>query len=160
MKFKIFVSYSSHDLKSVDEITNEMSGTNCEIFVAEHSILPSQNLSQTIEDAIKKCDLFVLFWGKKTEQSKWVKQEIGYAKALKKRILPLVLNKGIELPGFIQGLKYLKIFQKNAFTTARKVILEIVEEKIENEKLNKQRAKNNIIIFGVTVFLIWAFAGK
>ena len=100
MIFKIFVSYSTHDLKQVELLKNQLKGTSIEIFVAEHSISPSQELAPTISRSISDCDLFVVLWSKNAQDSEWVSQEIGKAHALNKTILPLVLNKGLKLPGY------------------------------------------------------------
>ncbi len=105
--FKVFVSYSTHDLRNVNELQQSLDGTGVEVFVAEHSVLPSEHLSAKISSAISACDLFVLLWSENAKASEWVSQEIGKAHSLHKKILPLVLTEGLNLPGFISNLKYL-----------------------------------------------------
>lgn len=111
MAYKIFISYSTRDLSTVNLIRSSLQNLPVEIFVAEYSALPGNNLSQTIEQAIKNSDLFILLWSKNSQESSWVPQEIGIAKASGKIILPIILTPNLPLPGFIQDLKYLDINQ-------------------------------------------------
>lgn len=58
MAFKVFVSYSSHDLEHVELLQRQLSDSPVEVFVAENSVAPSQELGSTISQAIEQCDLF------------------------------------------------------------------------------------------------------
>ena len=109
--FNVFISYSTHDLTSVTELHQSLNGTGVEVFVAEHSVSPSERLTDKISSAIAACDLFILLWSANARASDWVPQEIGKAHSLNKTILPLVLDEGLDLPGFISGLKYLPVFR-------------------------------------------------
>jgi len=77
--------------------------------VAEDSVAPGAMLASSIEAAIKKCDLMILVWSRNAAASDWVKQEVGAAKSAEKRILPLMLESGLDLPPMIADLKYLDI---------------------------------------------------
>jgi hypothetical protein len=68
---------------------------------------PSQVLNQQIELAIRNCDLFILLWSQDARASDYVPQEIGIAKGCNKVILPVVMEEGVSVPGFISDLKYL-----------------------------------------------------
>jgi len=108
-----------------------LTGTGVEVFVAEHSVLPSQGLGSTISQAIAGCDLFVLIWSTNAKASEWVSQEIGQAHSLGRTILPLVLTEGLALPGFISDLKYLPVYKdpQQAIERARNVVLQLFQEK-------------------------------
>lgn len=131
MTFKLFISYSTRDLPQVELLQQQLVGTSIEVFVAEHSVRPSEDLAPRIGAAIAGCDLFVLLWSENAKASEWVPQEIGRATALGKQILPLVLSDTVTLPGFIQSLKYLAVHKDPAgsFQAARKMILEEYEKK-------------------------------
>jgi hypothetical protein len=77
------------------------------VFAAEYSVRPSQVLNQQIELAIRNCDLFILLWSQDARASDYVPQEIGIAKGCNKVILPVVIEEGVPVPGFIRELKYL-----------------------------------------------------
>ena len=163
MQFRIFISYSSHDLSQVDLLRQGLENSPIDIFVAEHSVAPSENLSDKITEAINNCDLFVLLWSANAEASGWVSQEIGHAKALKKNILPLVLNEGVEPPGFISNLKYLPVYQNpaSAFQQARDIIVTSYDKKtseLADMEAKQQKEKDNLVLLGAGAFLLWAFS--
>lgn len=161
MKFKIFISYSTHDLIQVEFLKQQLVDTPIEVFIAEYAIKPSEDLESKITTAIKECDLFVVLWSSNAENSKWVSQEIGHAKAFKKTILPLVLHKNIELPGFVSNLKYLPIYQDPdaQLKQAKKLITELYAKKSDElvkEEARKQKDKEQLFLVGAGLFLLWA----
>jgi len=164
MAFEIFVSYSTSDLGSVEALRDLLSNSGIKVFVAEYSIKPSENLSTTLTAAVKRCDLFMVLWSKNAKNSEWVMQEIGQAKALNKKILPLVLDEKLDLPGFIQDLKYLSVFKGHdeALRQAQEIVMaefrakKDAEQRAERERSNKQA----LAFFGVGALLLWATKQK
>lgn len=161
--FKVFVSYSTHDLKNVTELQQSLVGTGIEVFVAEHSVAPSEQLSEKISTAIAACDLFVLLWSANAKASDWVPQEIGKAHSLHKTILPLILDEGLNLPGFINGLKYIPVHQNPqvAMAHVQRIVLEKFRAKQDairlQEKEKEQNALNLLVLGGV---ILWLFNQK
>jgi hypothetical protein len=162
MTFKLFISYSTRDLSQVELLRQQLQGTSIEVFVAEHSVRPSEELGPKISSAIADCDLFVLLWSENAKASEWVPQEIGRATALGKTILPLVLSDAVALPGFIQSLKYLPVHKDPAgsLQIARTMILEAYEKK--NAMLaaaaKEKSEKDALALVGIGAFLLWAFS--
>lgn len=108
MAYNVFISYSTKNLHVAQwaQTTLHQPGY-VEVFVAEYSVQPSQPLNQEIERAIRACDLFVLLWSHAARTSDYVPQEIGIAKGCNRTILPVVMEDGVPVPGFISDLKYL-----------------------------------------------------
>lgn len=164
MSFNIFVSYSTKDLPQVEILRQQLQDTPIKAFVAEHSVQPSEELAPKIAAAISECDLFVLLWSPNAKASDWVPQEIGRATALKKSILPLILAADMELPGFLQGLKYLPIHTNPAesIAKAREIILEAYNAKQKHQnQLREQKEKQDkdaLALMGIGAFLLWAFS--
>ncbi|MES9903046.1 MAG: HigA family addiction module antitoxin [Sedimenticola sp.] len=163
VQLKIFISYSTHDLPQVELLQQQLGGTPIEVFVAEHSVQPSEDLGQVISNAISTCDLFVVLWSNNAQYSDWVSQEIGKACTLNKTILPLVLNEGISLPGFINNLKYLPVYKapEEALNKAREVIINQYNKKLSLLKQaegKKQSDKEALFLMGAGAFLLWAFS--
>jgi hypothetical protein len=108
MAYNVFVSYSTKNLNIVDWARDTLTQPgHIEVFVAEYSVQPSQVLNEAVEKAIRACDLFVLLWSHDARASDYVPQEIGIAKGCNKVILPVVMEEGVPVPGFISNLKYL-----------------------------------------------------
>lgn len=158
--FKVFISYSTHDLKNVTELRQSLVGTGVEVFVAEHSVTASEPLSEKISAAIGACDLFVLLWSANAKASDWVPQEIGKAHSLQKTILPLVLEDGLPLPGFISGLKYLPVFRnpQAAMAQAQDFVLKQFQAKQAAARQKEQENARNLLVLGGLV--LWLFNQK
>lgn len=160
MAFEVFVSYSTSDLESVEALRDLLRNSDIQVFVAEHSIKPSENLSSTLTAAIRRCDLFMVLWSGNAKGSEWVMQEIGQAKALNKKILPLVLEENLELPGFIQDLKYLPVYKghDNALKQAQDLVMAEYKTKKEAEQLaQRKKSEGQALAFlGVSALLLWA----
>lgn len=158
--FKVFISYSTHDLKNVTELMQSLVGTGVEVFVAEHSVSPSEQLSDKISSAIAGCDLFILLWSSNAKASDWVPQEIGKAHSLQKTILPLVLDEGLALPGFISDLKYLPVFRnpQAAMAQAQDFVLKQFQAKQAAIRQKEQENARNLLVLGGLV--LWLFNQK
>lgn len=158
--FKVFVSYSTHDLKNVTELQQSLVGTGVEVFVAAHSVVPSELLSEKISAAIADSDLFVLLWSAKAKASDWVPQEIGKAHSLQKTILPLVLDEGLDLPGFISGLKYLPIYRdpQASMVQVQEFVLKKFQAKQDAIRLKEQENARNLLVLGGLI--LWLFNQK
>jgi len=163
MDFKVFVSYSTKDLHQVSALQSQLANTPINVFVAEHAINPSQELASTIDKAINNCDLFIVLWSNNAKSSDWVSQEIGKATALKKTILPLVLDSGLNLPGFISGLKYLPVFSdpENALVQAKEIVENEYKIKLDKAKSDKsQKDKSALALLGLSALVLWAVNRK
>ena len=111
MSFKVFISYSTKDLSRAKQIKKSLEEVGSAVYVAEINLNPGQDLAVTIVSEIKQCDLFILLWSSHAKYSNWVPQEIGIAKGLAKPIIPIMLHKNLELPGFLGGTKYLPLYK-------------------------------------------------
>jgi hypothetical protein len=158
--FKVFVSYSTHDLRNVAELQQSLIGTGVQVFIAEYSVIASQPLPETISAAIAACDLFVLLWSANAKASEWVPQEIGKAHSLHKPILPLVLEEGLALPGFISGLKYLPVFRapQVAMAQTQEFILKQFQAKQTAARQKEEENARNLLVLGGLA--LWLFSQK
>ena len=118
MPYRIFVSYSTKDLKLAKHIKQLLQGSGVNVYVAQYSMPAGADLTPTILKNIQFCDLFLLLWSPNAKNSEWVPQEIGAAKALKKPVIPIMLRSGVETPGFLRGLKYLPVYSDPAKSLA------------------------------------------
>jgi hypothetical protein len=157
---KVFVSYSSLDLSNVAVLQQSLVGTGVKVFVAEHSVRPSEGLSERISVAIAACDLFVLLWSSNAKASEWVSQEIGKAHSLNKRILPLVFTEGLKLPGFISDLKYLAVYKNPAAAMKRTRSMILEELRTKQATIEKQKQNEALVLLGLGAFVLWAFSQK
>jgi hypothetical protein len=104
---KVFVSYATADLATVELVKKWSTDPQVEVFVAEHSAPAGTALNNRIIAEIQGCDLFLLMWSAEASKSQYVLQEVGVAVGADRPILPVVLEQGVPLPALIVNLKYL-----------------------------------------------------
>jgi hypothetical protein len=98
----IFVSYAMQDSQKVLSILRgmQMIVPNMKISGDFLSLKSNKNWDIEIENQIKACDVFYLFWSVAAMQSKWVKTELQLALAYKglEGIIPIPLDPPIIAP--------------------------------------------------------------
>jgi len=99
-------------------------------------------------------------WSTNAKNSEWVSQEIGKAHSLNKQILPLVLTEGLTLPGFINGLKYLPVYQNPAaaIQQARTIVVDRFNAK--RTEIEKQKQSEALALLGLGALFLWAISQK
>ncbi|MBL7952062.1 MAG: toll/interleukin-1 receptor domain-containing protein [Flavobacteriales bacterium] len=103
MSKKVFISYSNDDKNKMRSLEKRLKsgGVLTPIIIADDR-KPSVLLSDKVKRGIEECDYFVPILTKRSIINQWVNQEIGYATALKRSIVPLVEAQIInKLKGFI-----------------------------------------------------------
>lgn len=103
MKQGIFISYSDFDKDKVDLIVKELEGSTkfFPIVIASNreALKP---LAQKVADGIIQAKVILPILTKNSIPTQWINQEIGFATALSKRIMPIVESDLIDkLKGFI-----------------------------------------------------------
>lgn len=104
MSIKFFISYSNSDKNKMEAIKKAIESIRkeFEVVVIAKSPAPGSPLSNKVEIGINECDFFVPILTKNSIYSQWVNQEIGYANAKNKFLLPLIdSNIATQLKGFI-----------------------------------------------------------
>lgn len=103
MKQGIFISYSDFDKDKVELIVNELEG-NTKFFpiIIASNREALKPLAQKVADGIIQAKVILPILTKNSISTQWINQEIGFATALNKRIMPVVENHLIDkLKGFI-----------------------------------------------------------
>ena len=103
MKHGIFISYSDFDKDKVELIVKELEGSTkfFPIVIASNreALKP---LAQKVADGIIQAKIILPILTKNSIPTQWINQEIGFATALNKRIMPIVESDLIDkLKGFI-----------------------------------------------------------
>jgi hypothetical protein len=151
MAFLSFISYSTHDIALATQTKTLLEQTGSSVFLAESSLAPGASLSVDITKAIKACDLFILLWSRNSQTSEWVPQEIGIARGADKPILPVVLDRGMSLQGFIKDLKYLPFYESpgSALAWLRQNVF---------QRVKKKEQTDGLVWLGIGVAIIWLFS--
>jgi TIR domain-containing protein len=89
-RYDAFISYSHKDTAVVKPLIDLLSVNQQRVFW-DGDLKPGDRWAQTIDSAVKRSNIFVLFWCCDTSQSKEVAREIASALRLKKKIVPVKL---------------------------------------------------------------------
>lgn len=152
MAYKVFISYSTKDLHIAEWAKRSLSIAGVEVFLAEYSVLPSARLNLEIELALRNCDLFVLLWTRNSKASDYVPQEIGIARGCNRTILPIVLEPGLSVPGFVSDLKYIPAYQNPGQSLAW------VQAFVAQNAAQQQQQIAALVILVLLGLLVWAAA--
>lgn len=164
MSLNIFVSYSTRDLEKVSALQAELQDTPIKVYVAEHSMAPGVNITETIRKSISASDIFVLVWSQNARASEWVLQELGQAVLLQKPILPIVLDGDMKLPESISHIKFISFSENpgSALRLARDFLYTAYEARRSQlaAVARAQEEKDNIVKLGLAGFAVWLFTRK
>jgi TIR domain len=96
---KVFISHSSRDKWIARRISQDLISFGIETFLDEKDIETGTPLDEAIGEHLKDCDDCLMLLSPTALKSHWVLLEIGGAKALGKRLVPVLLHVGAnELP--------------------------------------------------------------
>lgn len=103
MKRKIFISYSHNNIDKVELIVNELKKHSIlEALVIASNREAGKLLSEKVKTGIKDAQIILPIITEESINEQWINQEIGYATALNKKIMPIVQGDLIDkLKGFI-----------------------------------------------------------
>lgn len=152
-RFKLFISYSANDQVIVDFIENHLSGHNLfEPLIIARNREALKPLSEKVINGLIESEIVIPVLTKNSIYTQWINQEIGFAKAINKKISPIVEKDIInELKGFIHNqvdVPYNYTSNRediNGFEETFKILL----NDLEVEYNGKQKKKDNSFLKGL-----------
>ncbi len=88
----VFISYKSEEYTEASWVKSVLEENGLTCWMAPASIPGGSSYADEIEDAIKKCGVFVLILSQRAQESKWVKKELDMALNQEKVILPFMIE--------------------------------------------------------------------
>ena len=116
----VFISHSSSDYEVITKVKETLEVQGFHVYLAEEDVRAGTSLPAKIEDAIRQCDVVLAILTSKASKSAWVQQELGYAKAIGKLIIPLV-EEGVNVTGFLTGVEYIRFNPENLDSALQKI---------------------------------------
>lgn len=96
---KVFISHSSQDKWVARKISEDLNDRGIDTFLDEKDILTGESVDDAIGKHLLECDELLILISPASLSSQWVFVEIGGAKALGKRLVPILFHVGAnELP--------------------------------------------------------------
>jgi hypothetical protein len=116
--------------------------------VAEAYPEPGVPLSQKIAEAIRASDCVLALMTYDGERSQWVHQELGYAKAQEKIIIPVV-EEGITPGGFIEGVEYIRFSRYDPYGAITEAVNCLSAVKFRKEEEKRKAIAGLMVFFGL-----------
>lgn len=107
----IFLSHAADDLDHVELVRGQIAALGARVYLAEHDPQPGTPLAEKVTTAIDRSDAVIVVLTSASHNSVYVQQEIGFAKARGKLIIPIIdeaIVDKIDL-GMLAGLEYLPL---------------------------------------------------
>ncbi|MCK5743926.1 MAG: toll/interleukin-1 receptor domain-containing protein [Caldisericia bacterium] len=131
---RIFISHTTKHKNIAMDLKNELLNRfGILSFVAHHDIEPTEEWSEEILNALSSFDVFIALLTEEFNQSKWTDQEIGFAVARNKLIIPI--NIDITPYGFISKYQQLKYNRGNNIGVLGWEIVQILERKLSYPRI-------------------------
>lgn len=109
-RHKVFLSYSAHDRKWVDEFVGALTRHGVDVWYDMHEIQAGDRWQDSIQSALRGSEILVVLLSPHSVNSQWTFFEVGAAVASGKRIIPVLLHdlEFTDLPGVLAQFQALK----------------------------------------------------
>jgi hypothetical protein len=109
---RIFISYAHQDYPLIQSISASVKDSNDLIWIDRNVIMPGDEWRGKIQKALKSSYCIIFFASTSSVKSKEVKLEIDYAIKLRKRVIPVLLEK-CNLPYEVSNLQHINLTYRN-----------------------------------------------
>lgn len=116
---EVFISYSQEDFKTADSIVAVLEKLGIKYFRDVKHIEWGRSISDEVRGALERSTAILVILSPASIKSQWVPYEVGYGRALHKRVLPFLTHPSIDVPGYmgnprhISGIPEMREYLKN-----------------------------------------------
>ncbi len=166
---RIFISHAIVDKALIQSMSEMLRPYGITLLVAEHFIDLNNSVTDKIERMIRTCDLGIVLLTRSGFDSKFVHQEIGYLKAMKKPVLQIVESSvSGKITGFFYGRDRIVLDPDNpdeALKKIKNIILRYWDKKQSQmkkaqEEEEKRKRANFLFAVGIFAGLLWLASKK
>lgn len=100
----VFLSYARADLTPAREIAAALRAAGCSVWTDEQ-VRPGRDWRREIERQIDRADVVLVLVSAESYRSRYVRAELARAERKAKRIVPLLIEEGSDMPLSIERLQ-------------------------------------------------------
>ncbi len=113
MAYTVFLSYGGKDNDLVSAINESLSRfSNIEVYIAEWIQMAGVPLEVKVRNGLDRSFAMIALITNNSINSEWMQQEIGYATAKNRNIIPIV-EQGVNIKGFLEAKEYIPLERYN-----------------------------------------------
>lgn len=149
MSYNVFLSHNEADKQWVQWIFENAQSIGINVYMYEHDSQPGMQIAQKVQAAIDNVQALVVLLTPNSQYSPYVQQEIGFAKAKGKLVIPIV-QPGVSQRclAMLEGSEYIT-FDPTRPEGALSHLLEYLQ------KLKEARERDQAILMGLgTLFVL------
>ena len=114
MRPSIFFSHTSRDAAWWQRLATEAEAFGITPYLAEHDVKPGTDLASKVQEAIKRSSAVLVLLTDNSASSAYVHQEVGYARAHNKLVIPLVQPEHVHSQlAMLAGAEYIPFDFRN-----------------------------------------------
>lgn len=149
MAYSIFFSHGAADSNVAKTIKDRIEQMNMDVYLYEYDQQPGKYIASKLQNAIDSADVMLVLLTTLSQFSPYMHQEIGYAEAKGKLVIPLV-EPGIDPPvlGMLAGREYISFESNNADQTMSQL-----QCYLNNLKMDKDN-REFLILCGVAFLIV------
>lgn len=156
MGYSVFLSHSTSDKHWVEWIAQNAKAIGIDIYLAEHDPQPGTPIAEKVKLAIQKSDAVLVLLTSSSQLSSYVQQEIGFAEASRKPIIPLVQP---SIPtrslAMLEGREYIPF----DFHNPRGALSTLLSH-LQRLKIAKDNERAALVGLGSLILVALALAGR
>ena len=155
MGYRVFFSHNASDGQWAKGIAGQAKLVGIDVYLYEHDPRPGFSVAAKVQEEIKKSDALVVLLTPSGQASPYVQQEIGYAEAAQRLVIPLVWpgvgSRGLAM---LQGREYIPFDPRNSAAS-----LPTLLNSLQMQKARKESGQA-ILAFAALVFAAAVLFGK
>ena len=136
---QLFLSHATRDVDLVKEVKARLTAIGVDVYLAEYDGRAGEDVHDKIANAIDRSHLVVVLLTGSGYESKYVHQEIGWARSRNKLIVPVVTTAAAQGGlGMLEGLEYIVIDElapEEAFEKLDQRIRDLVQKWRTNDAI-------------------------
>lgn len=128
---RVFLGHSHRDKALADEIRHALVACGLEVWFDEVEIRPGASLAASISSGLEEADVVVMLLSKSSFESQWASLEIGGALVHRKPLIPVLIERGAELPFMLRDRKFIDASDSSTRDQAVKQLCYAVRDRTE-----------------------------
>lgn len=154
MAYNIFLSHSGADKRWVQWIAENAHNIGINVYMYEHDAQPGMPIATKVQSAIENSQALVVLLTPNSEYSPYVQQEIGFARAKDKLVIPLV-QPGVSKSclAMLEGVEYITFDPANPEMALSRLLSYL-------KTLKESRERDQAILIGLGTLFVLALLSR
>jgi hypothetical protein len=127
---KVYLSHGASDSRFAEELSAFIQAAGCEVINLTNNSVVGTSIIESLIAAMQQADVFVFLISKSSIASRYFNLEISVAVTEKtkhgKRVVPILLEAGIDLPPFLYELQSIRLFDDTESIALNSLVEEIL----------------------------------